>query len=229
MVTPPGLARALAAAGGPGRLLSPAERAALDALALERRRRDWLAGRLAAKRAVRAAARAAGEAAPAWPTISVLNAPDGAPYFVVDGRPELTEAWNISIAHDDGFAACAIACSARDGHVGVDLERDRPLAPDLLRYVLTDGERRRLHGGVRGDAPPPLAIWTAKEAVVKASRGGVCAAMRQVELSWTDRRVLSARVVARKGATRAPELRVACAPLGAHLLAWATCRVPEAA
>jgi 4'-phosphopantetheinyl transferase len=224
VVTPWVLARALAAAGGPGRLLTDSEQAALDALTLERRRRDWLAGRLAAKRAVRAVARARGEAAPPWATISVLNSPDGAPWFVVDGRPELGTEWNISIAHDDGFAVCAIARTARAGFVGVDIERDRPLALHMLRYVLTPAERSRITDAKPAAAPAPLAVWTAKEAVVKAARGGVCDAMRQVELSWSGGGALTARIVEGGSAARRARLRVACGRSGAHLLAWATCR-----
>jgi 4'-phosphopantetheinyl transferase EntD len=229
LVTPAGLGRALAAAGGVRGLLSPAEWAVFDTLALPRRRRDWLAGRLAAKRAVRAAARVAGGAAPPWQTIAILNAPNGAPYVAVDGRPEFGEKWNISIAHDDGFAACAIARTAHAGYVGVDIERDRPLAPEMLRYALTAGERERLHSAALADAPAPLSIWMVKEAVVKAGRGEVCDAMRHVELSWGRRGALTARVVEGGWRARAAKLHVACAPWGAHLLAWATCRTPEAA
>jgi 4'-phosphopantetheinyl transferase len=229
LVTPAGLGRALAAAGGVRGLLSPAERATFDAFALQRRRRDWLAGRLAAKRAVRAVARATGGAAPPWSTISVLNEPNGAPYIVVDGRPELAATWNISIAHDDGFAACAIACTAPAGYVGVDIERERPLAPEMLRYVLTVGERERLHGAALSEAPAPLTIWTVKEAVMKSGRGEVCDALRHVELSWGRRGGLTARIVEGGWEARAAELRVACALWGSHRLAWATCRIPEAA
>jgi 4'-phosphopantetheinyl transferase EntD len=224
-VTPWGVARALAAAAGPAGLLTGAERAAFDALHLERRRRDWLAGRLAAKRAVRAVARAQGEATPPWAMISVLNAPSGAPWFAVDGRPELGAEWNISIAHDDGFAVCAIARTVRAGYVGVDIERNRPLSFDVLRHILTPRERVRLSRAEPTGTPRPLAFWTAKEAVVKAGREGVCTAMREVELSWRGGGALAARIVEGGPTARRARLRVACAPWGAHLLAWALCRL----
>lgn len=218
-VTPAIVERTLARLGTP-RVLSDGERTAVDRLAVDRRRRDWLAGRIAVKRTLRAAVRECGEPVPAYRDITVWNEAAGAPCFTVSGRPELARRWNISIAHTDGAAVAALACTDRSGTVGVDIERTQPLSASLIRYALTSDEARRF----RDDdphRPAPLVVWTLKEAVLKAGRG-VCTALRDIELTWSDAGRVTARVVGVRAL--APEIAVTHRAVGDYTIALALCR-----
>jgi phosphopantetheinyl transferase (holo-ACP synthase) len=190
-VTPAIVERAVARRGVAG-LLTPRERAVLEGFPVERRRRDWLAGRVAAKRALRAACRRQHETVPSYRAIEILNDGKGAPRFTVDGRPELADRLDISIAHTDGAAVAAVADMLASGTVGVDIEITRPLSPELVRRVLQPSEAERLDETATV-CPTPLELWTAKEAAMKAARH-LCTALRDVELSWSGTRTLHARV-----------------------------------
>ena len=203
-------------------MLSPAERRLLDGMALARRRREWLAGRVAAKRALGAAIRTAIGHAPAAAAISILGTRNGAPRFEVEGRPELSALWNISIAHDDALGVCALSSSRGSGIVGVDVERMRSLRLRLLRPVLTLRERRRLALAGGADAPPLIAIWAIKEAVLKATHGFGCESMGQVELAWRASNRVSARLLLDAGTGL--RLSVGWRRWRRHVIAWASCR-----
>ncbi len=191
-MTPAVVERTVARRGVEG-ILTAGERAAFDAFPLERRRRDWLAGRLAAKRALRATCRGRGGTVPAYTAIEIRNDADGAPGFAIDGSPELDGRLDISIAHSDGAAVAAVADRLASGPVGVDVEVTKPLSIGLVRRVLRSAEIDRLGGSSTID-PTPLEMWTAKEAAMKAARH-LCEALRDVELSWTRARTMRARIV----------------------------------
>lgn len=219
LVTPAIVARTLARLGTL-HVLSESERTAMERLTVERRRRDWLAGRIAAKRALRAAARDCGDPVPAYRAISVSNDAAGAPCFTVAGRPELARRWNISIAHTDGAALAALADTERTGTVGVDIERTRPLSASLIRYALTADEARRFTDDRR--TPAPLIIWAVKEAVLKATRG-TCTALREIELTWWGgARPVTARLVGAR--SPAAEIVVTHRAVGVYTVAIALCR-----
>ena len=91
--------------------LTAAERRVCRGLVSDERRRDWRAGRLAAKRAV----------------AQLRGVRPGAPQPVV------------SLAHAAGRAA-AVA-SVGPGRVGIDLERAASIHPAHARYFLTRAER----------------------------------------------------------------------------------------
>jgi len=183
--------RAVARLGVEG-ILTESEGAVLSELLVERRRRDWLAGRLAAKRGLRAACRRRGEAAPAYTTIEIRNDTRGAPRFAIAGRPDLDERLDISIAHCNGTAVAAVVDRVASGTVGVDVEVTKPLSIDLLKRVLRPEEIAHLDS-LSNAAPTPLELWTAKEAAMKAARH-LCDALRDVELSWKPARSMRARI-----------------------------------
>lgn len=196
-------------------LLSANERATFDALPVERRRRDYLAGRLAAKRALRAACREAGGQVPPYSAIDVWNDAAGAPHVRIDTGDER---FSISIAHTDG-AAVALAGRAASGTVGVDIETTRPLDLSLVSRVLTPAELARLRGA--SEDPSPLALWTAKEAALKAAHR-FCAALRDVELTWDRHQTFRARVIG----DRAPahDILVRHGTVGPYTIAAARCQ-----
>lgn len=202
---------------GMSRVLSEAERVVFDRLATGRRRHDWLAGRIAAKRAVRRAVREAGGSMPAYRAITVWNEEGGAPCVALDANPEVARRWNLSIAHTEGFALAALACTALSGTVGVDIERTKPLSAALIHRVLTVEEAERFEAR-HAFTPEPVVIWAVKEAALKAGRGQ-CEALRQIELTWDVRGRIMARVMGLQGP--APKITVTHGAIGAYTVARA--------
>ena len=218
LVTPAIVERTVARYGVSG-ILSVSERATLDAFPLERRRRDWIAGRVAAKRAIRGTIRQRGDRAPAYRAIEIWNDANGAPRFSIRGRPELSEQINVSISHTDGAGLAAVGSTTDIGTIGVDIETTKPLSLDLVGRVLGSSERAQLEAG--RPAPEPLVLWTAKEAAMKAANA-FCTALRHVELAWSDTRCIGARVIG----TTVPDhaIIVRHRTVGPYTIAVALCR-----
>jgi phosphopantetheinyl transferase (holo-ACP synthase) len=219
LVTPAMVDRVVARRGVEG-ILTVSERAVLDTLSVERRRRDWLAGRVAAKRALRAACRRLGETVPAYAAIEIRNDARGAPRFAIAGRSDLDERLDISIAHSNGTAVAAVVDRLASGTVGVDVEVTKPLSIDLLKRVLRPEEIARLDAHSNA-APSPLEMWTAKEAAMKAARH-LCHALRDVELSWTQPRSMRARITG--AGLPAHSILVRHRTAGRYTIALAICR-----
>lgn len=148
------------------RQLTAAEQAQYHSLGFARRQLEWLGGRLAAKAAV--ATFAATEAAPASP-IEVSNLDTGP----TRGRPVVNRPVWISVSHSAGVAVAAAASLP----VGVDVERDRPLAPVLVGLLRADPVDSRVPA-----MPVPLR-WACKEAVLKCLGVGLRIDSRQVILT----------------------------------------------
>lgn len=219
LVTPETVERAVARRGVDG-VLTASERAVLAALPVERRRRDWLAGRVAAKRVLRATCRRRGDIEPPYTAIEIQNDADGAPRFAIDGRPDLGGCLDLSIAHSHGAAVAAVTDRFASGTVGVDVEMTTPLSIDLVRRVLREAEIDRLGGSSTID-PTPLEMWTAKEAAMKAARH-LCRSLRDVELSWAPSRTIRARIVG--DGLPAHSIRVRHRTAGPYTIALALCR-----
>ena len=139
----------------PACALTPRERREYDALPHETRRRDWLAGRCAAKRAI-----GARWAVPA-DSIELASTPGSTPRPSVRSRTGARSLPDrLTIAHRDGVAIAAAFPAAAS--VGVDLERAAEVSLLELRYIMAEPERSRLQGV---DA---TLIWILKEAAWKA-------------------------------------------------------------
>ena len=190
LVTPAAVERTVARCGV-ARVLTGAERRAFDLLQLERRRRDWLAGRLAAKRAVRAHYDRTGKPIPPYASIEIWNEASGAPRISIRGRGGLSADLAISIAHAEGAGVAGLVASPT-ARVGVDVELTRPIDLALVRRVLSRGEIARIDDS-SADHPTALSLWTAKEAAMKAV-SDTCTALREVELEWSGGRTTAARV-----------------------------------
>lgn len=156
--------------GGPGSFLAAEELALLAALKTEKRRLEWLAGRLAAKRLMkRVLGGAAGSeccaSEAARPVllsdVRVLSDSDRAP-FVALPWPEPRERFPISITHSDGLAVCALGPA--ESRVGIDLERVEVRHRAWLEIAFHDSER---DAGFDADPAAQTAAWTVKEAVLK--------------------------------------------------------------
>lgn len=87
-----------------------------------------------------------------------------------DEKPRWPDGPDFSIAHAAGHAVCAVAPAGIA--IGVDLESADAANPESLRLVTSAAERARIDaGGVTATA-----LWTAKEAVLKAAGIGILAA-----------------------------------------------------
>jgi 4'-phosphopantetheinyl transferase EntD len=121
-------------------LLSPAERLALAAVCGERRRDEWIRGRLAIRRVL-------GDR-----DTSVLVAPDGAPE-PIGGAP-----CNVSLSHDGAWIAVAVA----DRPVGIDVcaRMHAARVARILRWLGVRGEVDGLAGWSALEAVLKLRRWS---------------------------------------------------------------------
>lgn len=136
-------------------LLYAGERAHI-AQAIDKRQRHFAAGRIAARRALeRLGIRdfpllAGTEREPLWP-------------------PGISG----SISHTEGFGVAVVARTGAIVALGVDVEADDALKPDLWRMILTDDEKEWLRASV-GEADRGAVaklLFCAKEAIYKCHRG----------------------------------------------------------
>jgi 4'-phosphopantetheinyl transferase len=94
--------------------------------------------------------------------ISYAAGPHGKPRIT---RPENEQRLQFNLSHSGGIAALAVA---RDFSLGVDVERIRPIAPDIAEHHFSPVERDTL-----SRLPPELWLdgfyrcWTSKEAMLK--------------------------------------------------------------
>lgn len=161
--------------------LTRTEREECAALPSEPRRRDWLSGRVAAKRAI---GRRFGIADPL--RITLLHRALGAPQCsdrVFGPLPV-----SISIAHADDHAV-AVAAGAGD-RVGVDLEREGSIREAFVRLFAGSEERRR------SPFVDPTVRWVLKEAAWKAFGCAPDLPLSALALEFDARRALCAVAIA---------------------------------
>ncbi len=130
--------------------------------AIERRRAEWLLGRITAKEAVCLRAFRT-EAKKILPNEFAIGATaDGKP-FVGGVKPRV----EISISHSRGVAA-AVAWDAENGPAGIDLEFPRKISSSLVSETFTAAELA-LVGGEQN----AIKLWCLKEAAAKATGEGI--------------------------------------------------------
>jgi 4'-phosphopantetheinyl transferase EntD len=98
----------------------------------------------------------------------LLRELDADPAAPLPRSPSGAPAWPAgiigSLAHDDDFAAAAVARRGLIIGLGVDVEPAEPLPADLVDLVLNAAERRE----AKGDRVKQRLVFVAKEAVYKA-------------------------------------------------------------
>ncbi|HEX6383743.1 MAG TPA: 4'-phosphopantetheinyl transferase superfamily protein [Anaerolineae bacterium] len=170
----------------PAGLLSAEEQGRYAGFKSDKRRRDWLLGRWTAKKLVQSLTwESSGSMVPLDQFI-VRNDADGVP-TVNCQSPIVDCQLNISISHSSGYALCAVVA---DGVIGADIERIEKRADGFAEDYFTEGELERIACSV---LPIPLhgrqyamrdtlttAIWSAKEAVLKALHLGLSVDTRSV-------------------------------------------------
>jgi phosphopantetheinyl transferase len=137
-----------------------AEREVLERLTVPKRRRDWLLGRLAAKRALVQVS----PVAVSLRDVAIRRGEDGRPVFALPHHA-LAE-WSLSLSHTGGWAV-AIAAPYP---IGIDLEGLRPINPATHRFFMQRSEQTALAAGAWGD-DASLAVWGIKEAAFKLLGG----------------------------------------------------------
>jgi 4'-phosphopantetheinyl transferase len=146
------------------RLLTEAEMDRFAQFRNQKRKVEWLAGRMAAKTAFSRFAQAE-DGFQRDPEVSVLYEASGAPIF--KDYPEVT----LSISHSNEYA---LAVAAGFG-IGVDIERIEPRPMALTDYFFCEDERRLLENDCPLQTQKEAMItwlWSRKEALSKFLRLG---------------------------------------------------------
>ncbi len=156
--------------------LTPDERARLDSFRFEKRRRDWLLGRWAAKVALLAIT---GLSYRDIARFEIGSAPDGAPLPRLDNRPcQLA----LSLSHSNNRALAAVMQGTTP--LGCDLERVESRGPGFVETYFTTAECEAVERANPEDRDTLITIiWSAKESALKALRHGLRVDTRSVEVS----------------------------------------------
>ena len=159
-------------------LLSPAEATAYAALRTAKRRHDWLLGRRVAKRLVQASVAARTGQTLALNEIVILSHADGWPQVSLPAAAAAGPL-TLSISHSHKRAFCALVWGNRP--LGCDLEFIEPRSAGFVADYFTLSEREHLAAATLTDHPTLAnAIWSGKEAALKAIRRGLAEDTRLV-------------------------------------------------
>lgn len=183
--------------GNSAALLSPDEQTLFAALSAPKRRREWLAGRVASKLLVISYLEEKEGVVLEPHQVEVLPRPDGSPALRLDLRgvhgPAAVAAaganLGLSISHRSSLAGdvkdgeevaglVAVAVVEHPVAVGIDVELVESRAPVFEQDYFTEEER----AWTAGDPFRITVGWSAKEAVFKATRSGLSEDPRSVEV-----------------------------------------------
>jgi len=141
--------------------LTPSEREVFERLAVDKRKHDWLAGRIAGKRAVQK------ETGLPFQRIEIRVEESGRPRVFVGGAGSEI---HLSITHSGDFAAAI----ADRSPIGLDLEKIERRDRSFEDLVLTADDRAKLDG-ITGDARDErlTLLWCEKEAYAKLIGDGL--------------------------------------------------------
>lgn len=161
--------------------LSACEQERLSGLRVPKRRDDWLLGRLAAKLLVRSWVEGETGCTLPLPAITIANEPSGAPVVRFDSRGSFCPAPpSISLSHSHSTALCALS-SVAGLRFGADIEWVEPRSAWLVEDFMTAEERAQVAAASPANRDRIVtALWSAKEAVLKALRLGLTVDTRSV-------------------------------------------------
>ncbi len=182
---------ALAAGVAPGSLLAADEAARLATLKIAKRRRDWLLGRATAK-ALLQAWLAQEIVAPSAANLIIHSETTGVPTpWLADSRGRAPLPVSLSISHCDGHALCALIDrrgAATAVSLGADMEKVEPRAGSFVADYFTPGEVAQVQRATDADHDAVVtAVWSAKEAVLKAVQLGLSVDTRAVDIDLGGR------------------------------------------
>jgi len=156
--------------------LTPEEKRQYFSFRFDKRRREWLAGRLAAKRLVRKLIEESGLLM-SENEIAIEKTEAGAPY--VKARPAH---WPLSISHSGEWAAAAIMDGHRPAAIGVDIEKIEERDRSWIEIAFDPAEQAE-----KIDKSEQTLLWTRKEAVSKLLGIGLSADLRDIRFPTPDR------------------------------------------
>lgn len=159
----------LLAGVAPAGLLAPVEQQRLATIANPKRRRDWLLGRWTSKRLLQTLSGSEGKMAP-LSAITIASDANGAPYtpFGATAGP----GWSLSLSHSRGVAFSAVMAGASP-RLGADIEWIEPRVEGFAADYLTAPELALLARAGAARDSLLTAMWSAKEAALKALRLGL--------------------------------------------------------
>jgi 4'-phosphopantetheinyl transferase EntD len=143
--------------------LSPAEQEIYQGFSYDKRRLEWLGGRLACKAAL---LELLGDAAPAPAALAILPSVNGAPNLQAS-LPGTLLPPAISISHSTNFAAAA---ASRAVSCGIDIQEITGRTERVRKRFATTAELALLRSCTRELTEPQRLslLWSAKEAVKKS-------------------------------------------------------------
>ncbi len=204
--------------------LADTEKRKLANLGSGKRRREWLAGRIAAKEAIFRMLEVERGGSPSFRdfrSMVIEQTEKGAPYLASGPWGE-KQAAGISISHSDGLAA-ALA----DKRVcGIDIQKIDAALDRIQGYFVSDGERKML-GGRGSQAYSPrqrlALLWSAKEAVKKQCGRRTMPGFKDLELTsvnWSDPLLLTISCPRDNSGGKRFFSEVAAFLYGSYSLAW---------
>ena len=142
-----------------------------------KRRAEWLAGRMAAKKLVR-------ETFGHAPLEFTIGRDGDAPCIVGLSLPSIS----ISLSHSVGLGAATLSDIRQEGTAGIDVQRVRTVHPGLETRVFTPAERQqiaeRFHS--KENTEGMLLFWALKEAAIKARRTAWGKPLQEIEVQLTE-------------------------------------------
>ncbi len=162
--------------------LGPSERAHAARLLVPKRRADFLLGRWAAKELLADLVGDLEGVPPSLDAYEIVPGPQGAP--VVRGPDGGRLPFGVSVSHSEGTAFCAAWPDPDDAlAAGADLERIEPRSEAFVRDFFTGAEIAawEARGAGRPRDALATALWSAKEAVLKALRLGLTVDTRCID------------------------------------------------
>ncbi len=166
----------IAEGAAPPGLLNASESARLATLTVDKRRRDWLLGRLTAKQLLQTVLQGSAGQSIRLDQIVIENDAEGAPFASLNAE---RLGYNLSISHSNGAAFCAVHPQST---VGADMERIETRDWSFVRSYFTQSEIAQIEAaGPEQQDLLSTAIWSGKEAVLKVLREGLRLDTRTIE------------------------------------------------
>ena len=142
-----------------------------------KRRAEWLAGRLAAKKLVQ-------DTFGLGPREFTIGREGDAPCLIGPVLPTIS----LSLSHSAGLGAATLSDKRLEGTAGIDVQRVRLVHSGLGMRVFTAVERRQIaaHFGSEEDLEGMLLLWALKEAAIKARRTAWVHPLQEIEVRLTE-------------------------------------------
>ncbi len=162
----------------PAGLLGESEYVHFQGLKSDKRRHDWLIGRWTAKKLVQSVLGRRGLPLVSLDSVRIRNAESGEPYVHAPGYPV-----TLSISHSADHAFCALIEQV-EWPLGVDLEQITPRNDWFVKDFFTPAEQLNVNAALMAERSTLVtAIWSAKEATLKALHLGLTVDTRWVNCS----------------------------------------------